>query len=753
MSGIPLPAGAGGITPNSNPTPEGEQVVEAHEKSLWEEIASLPGGIYAAATGEGVPIEFPNIPETTEMGDNAPGVFEAFMMNNKLMFARDDFGKAEIMQNAFKDDERWGGVYTDKFNNPMIVWNDKPYYVNKPGFSTQDIGTFTGEIIKYMPATKYVGGSKTFFGTIGRGLFGYGGTELAGQAGEAMLTPETTAAKDKTVEDLAGEVGTATAIGVGVDLALPPIAKGAKIAIKTTGKAVPEGVKTMFPRFKPEVLQESKYPLTQGQRTADLPDPKTGQVGQKTTPQLEEEDIMRFSASSQPTATGIIRAFDEDQLAQIRADAKELQTEFGSGRPDVTMADDVPTAVAEEIQTQVGTTATGLKTRATKAYEVVQGADVQPVMSRQGVMDTSQSALDSVLSPQGLGITQRELDRMPILNKEIAYLKKINRLSQNPNFKGSPLNILHGYQKSLNRAVRTAEQGSPEALALGKIKEQVDQAVFDGIERGIITGDEAILGSLKEATDLYRQYMGLTGKMTGRDSQEKAANKILEMITNPNYTPKQVVNAFFGHAKFNPNQSMGLVLKKLKDILPPEQYDEVVALAKDAVLEKAFSGSGKSGVTRTNIVNNYNDVFVKNKAITGLLFNEQELARIGQFRNDVMPTLWAEIKLNPSGSGYTVLSGLAQQGLLNYARVIPIVGREAVESVQDIRAAGSARAATRQYLNRVNRPLFSDVIQSSIRPEVVTEEVTEEQISPSIKSIVDNAPASVIEKLNEAAYP
>ena len=750
MGKVALPAGAGGINLNPNPTPEGNQVVEAHENSLWEEIAALPGGIYAAATGEGIPIEFPNIPETTEMGDNAPGFFEAFMMNNKLMFARDDFGKAEIMQDAFKEDERWGGVYTDKFDNPMIVWNGKPYYVNKPGFSGQDIGTFTGEIIKFLPASKFVGGAKTITGTAARGAGAYSATELAGQAGEAMLTPETTAAKSKTVEDLAGEVGTSTAIGVGVDLALPPIAKGVKTAIKTAGKAVPEGVKTMFPRFKPEVLQESKYPLTQGQRTAELPDQR---AGVKTTQQLEEEDIMRFSPSSQPTATGIIRAFDEDQLAQIRADAKELQTEFGSGRPDVTMADDVPTAVAEEIQTQVGTTATGLKTRATKAYEVVQGADVQPVMSRQGVMDTSRSALDSVLSPQGLGITQRELDRMPILNREVAYLKKINRLSQNPNFKGSPLNILHGYQKSLNRAVRTAEQGSPEALALGKIKEQVDQAVFDGIERGIITGDEEVLNSLKEATDLYRQYMGLTGKMTGRDAQEKAANKILEQITNPNFTPKQVVNSFFGHAKFNPNQSMGLVLKKLKDILPPEQYDEVVALAKDAVLEKAFSGSGKSGVTRTNIVNNYNDVFVKNKAITGLLFNEQELARIGQFRNDVMPTLWAEIKLNPSGSGYTVLSGLAQQGLLNYARVIPIVGREAVESVQDIRSAGSARAATRQYLNRVNRPLFSDVIQSSIRPEAMTEEKTEETISPSIKSIVDTAPASVIEKLNEAAYP
>ena len=754
MGGIALPDGAGALgNPSANPTPEGQQVVEANEKSLWEQIASLPGGIYAAATGEGIPIEFPNIPETTEMGDNAPGFFEAFMMNNKLMFARDDFGKAEIMQDRFKEDERWGGVYTDKFDNPMIVWNGKPYYVNKPGFSGQDIGTFSGEIIKFLPASKFVGGAKTVGQTIMRGGGAYSLTELGGQAGEAVLTPETTAAKDRTLEDLAGEVGTSTAIGVGVDVLMPPVAKGVKTVAKASGKAVPEGVKTMFPRFKPEILQESKYPLTQGQRTAALPDARTGQIGQKTTPQLEEEDIMRFSASSQPTATGIIRAFDEDQLAQIRADAKILQEEFGSGQAGVLGAEDIPTAAAEEIQAGVTKTAQSLKNRASQAYEVVKGADVQPVMDGAGIVATSKVALDSVLSPQGLGITQRELDRMPILNREIAYLKKVNRLAQNPNFKGSPLNILHGYQKSLNRAVRTAEQGSPEQLALSKIKETVDQAVFNGIETGFITGDEAVLNSLKEATDLYRQYMGLTGKMTGRDAQEKAANKILEQITNPNFTPKQVVNSFFGHAKFNPNQSMGLVLKKLKGILPPEQYQEVVSLAKDAVLEKAFSGSGKSGVTRTNIVNNYNDVFVKNKAITSLLFNEKELARIGQFRNDVMPTLWAEIKLNPSGSGYTVLSGLAQQGLLNYARVIPIVGREAVEGIQDIRAAGTARAATRQYLNRVNRPLFSDVIQSSIRPEVVTEEVTEEQISPSIKSIVDSAPASVIEKLNEAAYP
>ncbi len=170
---IDLPAGAAGIKSGNNPTPEAEQVVEANENSLWQDIAALPGGIYAAATGEGVPIEFPNIPETTDMGDAAPGFFEAFMMNNKLMFARDDFGKAEIMEDAFGDDERWGGAFVDKFDNPMIVWNDKPYYVNKPGFSGQDVGTFTGEILKFLPASKFVSGAKTVGGTIMRGTGAY----------------------------------------------------------------------------------------------------------------------------------------------------------------------------------------------------------------------------------------------------------------------------------------------------------------------------------------------------------------------------------------------------------------------------------------------------------------------------------------------------------------------------------------------------------------------------------------------------
>ena len=745
--GIALPEGAATINQSTTVTEEAKNTEEA-EKSYLQRLKELPGNLYEAYTGENVPIEFPNIPEATDMGGDAPGFIEGLLPNLKIMLARDDLGKTEIMKNSFEGDERWGGAFSDKFGNPMIVWNDQPYYVNKPGFSGQDFGTFVGEVIKFAPAMKFVNKAKTVLGTAGRGAGAYSTTDLGSQALESAMTPETTKLKDQTTSDLAKDVGISTTIGVGADLVVPGVAKGVTKGVKAGANVVSDATK-MFPRFNPETSIKSKFALTQGQRTAELPDVKKGSIQSKVTQQLEEEDVLRNAPSTNPLASNIIKGFDESQLTAIRNEADLLRKEFGSGRVDIVDADDIPTAVGEEIQTSVTKTATSLKDRAGKAYEVVKGAEFQPVMSREGVLETTNNALNSVLSKDGLGITQRELADMKILSRELDYLKRINNLAQKPNFKGSPLNILSGYQKSLNRAVRSAEEGSPEQLALNRIKGEVDKAVFEGIEKGIITGDEAVLDSLKEATDLYRQYIGLTGKAGGKDSQEKAANRILQMITNPNYTPKQVVTAFFGHAKFNPNQSMGLVLNKLKNVLPEEQYQEVVALAKDAVLEKAFSGTGKSGVTRTNIVNNYDDVFVKNKAITSLLFNADEIKRIKQFRDDVMPTLWADIKLNPSNSGYTILSGMARNGLLNYARLVPIVGTEFVEGVQRIGSTAQAINATRQYLNRVNKPLFSATVQSSIRPVAV--EADDEVESSTLQSIIQNAPASLKEKLLEGS--
>ena len=226
--------------------------------------------------------------------------------------------------------------------------------------------------------------------------------------------------------------------------------------------------------------------------------------------------------------------------------------------------------------------------------------------------------------------------------------------------------------------------------------------------------------------------MGLTGKGTAKDSQQKAANKILEKLTNPNFTPVQLSNALFGHAKFNPAQSMNIVLSKLKNSIPDEQYNETLALLKDAVLQKAFSGRGKSGITRTNIVNNFDEIFIKNKNIIDNIFTKDEVAKIKKFRENVMPTLWAEIKLNPSGTSYTILGALARRGLF-YTSPLPMGFGDIGKAVDEMSQITSAKNAIRQWLLRKNQPLLSNITSATTRPSAIQEE----PLPPEIKNILE----------------
>ena len=74
-------------------------------------------------------IEFPDMPEMGEV--EGIGFFEDVPEKLQTMFTRGAFGKAEVIERNYKDDERFGGIFVDKFNNPIVVFNQKPYYINK----------------------------------------------------------------------------------------------------------------------------------------------------------------------------------------------------------------------------------------------------------------------------------------------------------------------------------------------------------------------------------------------------------------------------------------------------------------------------------------------------------------------------------------------------------------------------------------------------------------------------------------------
>jgi len=705
--------------------------VSENVSSIIDTASEIPGQLYKAATGENALIEFPDAKESTAIED--VGFFESLVPNIKLMFARDDFGKAEIIADSFKGDERFGGVFTDKFKNPMIVWNGERYYINKPGISMQDAGSLVGEVIKYLPATKLTSGAKTVAGKLLSGIPAYTATEAAGQGIEATLTPKTTSTDQRTYSDRIMDAAKMGTLGAGLDVITPPLLRAPIQAGKLATRKTAEVLGKEVPEFAKKTIQTSKYPLTQGQRTSSPPDVKKGLISSQTTSKLEAEDVVRNAPSTDPSAKGIVSGFDEAQLTAIRNDAKELQKEFGSGKMADVDSELVSTEAAGEIKGIVTKEASKLKKEAGEGYEFVKGAMNQPIVTVDGTKNMV-SNLKKIINDEFDG-SFRSLDDMPILKREISYINnELSKISSDQPFKK-----IAAYQKELNRAARTATPGSPEALLLSKLKGELDNFVFNGVEKGFIEGNENVIKILQNSKDMYRQYIGLTGKGTSGDIAQKSVNGILKKLTSPGLEADSVVSSFFGHAKFNPSPVMASVLKRFKDNLPPEKVSEITALVKDAVLEKAFAGKGKSGITRTNIVNNYNEVFKKNKDLINMLFTKNELNKISKFRNDVMPTLWAEIKLNPSGTSYTVLSAMARTGVLNYLKAVPLA-REGIETVQTISNINQAKDMVKQYITRTRQPLFIEseiqALSAPVREELIgTEEIDPSAIQPLVESI------------------
>jgi hypothetical protein len=316
-------------------------------------------------------------------------------------------------------------------------------------------------MLKYLPAAKWASGASTLIGTVGRGVLGYSSTEVASKIGEAYVTPETVASRDPSLVDVASDVGLMTGIGVGADVVLPPTVKYGAQAIKATTRGLGSGAKKVrdifLPKFEPSVITDSKYPLTQGQRTAKPPEGVTPQQ----TEQLGQEDIIRQSASSD-LGTVTIRGFDDMQLGQIRSDALKLQDEFGAGTVGAdAVYSNIPLAAAEEIQTVVGRQADELRMRKDKAYEDVATAPVQPVMSPRGVNEVAQEVLGEYRKIFSAG----QLDSGP-LKKEVNFLRKLIKMSENPKFQDITLKNLNGYQKRLGTAIKQAPIGSAERLAL-----------------------------------------------------------------------------------------------------------------------------------------------------------------------------------------------------------------------------------------------------------------------------------------------
>ena len=718
-----------------------------------EEVTVKPQIVNGAVVEEVIEEEQPSheYMDMSEFGENVTGyslLDKETYQSLKAAFVDNPWEQSEIYENIFSDDARWGGIQADKYNNPIVIWNDEPFYINRPGLSTTDIAEVGGEVLKYLPAGKWVQGGRNVLSRAKRGLLGYGGTEAISEGVENIIAPKTNERMSKSIGDVALGTAIPTGIGVAADVVIPPALRIAGKAIKGATRAAVKGAgKLSAPRYQPAIQKaadalkpkeqvKSKYPLTIGQRTEDL------QL-------LKKEDLMRRAGPD------IIRNFDETQLNMIIKDAEELKNIMGTGDPLISQADDVALAAGERIQNIVTDTAENLKSQSKGGYNFVKELD-------DTVLNVPYS---KTLGKDLVNIIKSEVDAdtlkmLPSLSNVLSRVQKIAKTGKFVTKRGNQnINDAWSLQKQLNVLADNAGPGYERAL-IQKVKRQLDSEIYKGIDSGFISGNEEILKNLQKSTGLYSQYMGISGNSWAKTAPEKKANLILAKLTNQQNSPKSVIESLFGHAKFNSKDEMKLVLEKLNKLVPEEQMVEVKALMKDTILLKAFTNrTGK--MTRQSIVNNFNNIFVKNKFIIDELFSPEEILKIKSFRDEVLPTLSAEINTNPSGTAFTLVSALENMGLLGWTRAVPFV-REAREGLQEIGERARMLEATRQFMLRFDNPLFTSSVPGAIGREVL-EDKQQENIevptegdneiefkvpnSSSLNKIITGLGTSTIEKL------
>jgi hypothetical protein len=712
---------------SGEPTEDGAaqaQVTPEPDESIFDRVRGGASALGKYISGIGVPIEFPDLPEITEMSGDQADFKDQFLSYIPILAARDDVGKAEVFDQIYSGDARYGGVYQDKFGLPLIVWNDVPYYINKPGMSMMDFKEFLGETLKFVAPTKYAGQAKGLLQTAKRGALGYGATETALTGLETAATPKTTAARDQDLIETGSEIGTATAVGVGADVLpdvvkrLPYVGQVVRNFVENAQGRVAERVREseLPPVFKEEVLKEvdpdveqtSKYPLTVGQRTAP---PPTG-VTPRGTEQLGQEAELRRTMADDPVG---IREFDERQLQEITEDALAFGEEFGVGMSREVDLKEIPGRATEEIRPVVKQRAEAKREEANKLFKTVDEADPTPVATADGVVEVIDEMLDVPYAEFGMDLEDFLEGPLKLEYNKLANLKK--KLQQDK-FRDVSLKELNNLRKRLGGRIGSTTDPTEKRI-LTLMKEKFDDKLFGSVDKGLLSGDPEVLEQLQAANEVYREYLGLTGKVGAKTDIQKAANKILQQITDSDYNVHQVMGALFGHNQLGSKDAVPLVIRRLRELLPEDEFDRVQRLMKEAALIRGFTNelpvSKDRAVTRSAIVKNYNSVFKNNKGVIEELFTPEELKRIQQFRDDVMPTLWAEINNNPSGSAWTIMGALARRGLFSLPGFEALgMGRKQALAMEE---RSIAKDATRQAYLSGNRPLFSASTQAALKPQ------------------------------------
>tara|TARA_R100000773_G_scaffold20209_1_gene18091 strand:+ start:1250 stop:3613 length:2364 start_codon:yes stop_codon:yes gene_type:complete len=670
--------------------------------------------------------------------------------NLTALLTSDTNEKIDILNKGYANDPRFGSegertVLNDGLGNPMILWEGKPYYLNKPGFSEVDLDSTIAQTFLFLPAafTK----NKKLLSRIASVGAKTGGLELFRQ----YLT------KDGEIDP--GEL--ATTVGVGAAAEAVPFGRFTKLIAdrvrRNAEKITQLPVYSAIPAEK-QITSAVEGQLATGKDTTTMVDklevlPKT--KGQRTGEQkdLIIEDLMRNTELYGARSQTQLKQFDESQLKIIKNNVDILLDNIGAGR--IKAGEGSAVDIGELIAKEIDDTAAQLKNLGKEAYDKA-GGMAPTFLSGPGVLglaqNLKQNATNFMQGGRQVRIDPSRLERMPIVQNNIKYLDRIIKIYSNPKAKSVNFNAIEDFRIRLNSDIKGATPGSPEQLVLQQMKRGLDDYMNEAVENGLLFGDDEAVNLIKNARKSYKAYKDF------QIGTGPAKNQMPKIIDGEK-SALEVVSIILGGA--NKLNDKGLGIDIIKRIIKAEgQNGPTSELLKNAILLRTFSDP-KGGITRAKIVGNFKDNFVKNKEITKLLFTDREIQGLDLFVKDVAKTLPVEQMKNPSRSGYTAVDAALQRGIikpiLTKLPIIKNVTETVTEVAEGLRGGSAATKVTTQpgddlesFLNLMFSPIKA--LPAAATPEGTMErdmkkKPDETSQSSSLNKIMSNLKPDTIQKL------
>lgn len=573
--------------------------------SALDMIKNIPGNIKEAFTGNRRNPQ--NIPEVSA-SEFEPGL-QFINFKDKLAFARGNpLAEAAIFKEQFPDKE----LDFDESGLPMVSTKEGAKYLNRPGFSGQDINNFLTEMAAFLSAGRAgAGAGSAALGGVGRvlgvGAASYGASLGMDEAGRIL-------GSDQPIDHKRAAI--IAALGMGGE-ALAPLVSKFFGRIFSSSQYVKNGVLTK--KGEAALKNAGIDPRVVDSQFIKLFGKADDGVDPAVVARISQAESLKHPVkltTGQATQSPAKQAFERKAQAGVYGD--DIASRF----------DDAFTQQNKALQSNIDDVRSGFSAG---AAEKGAGADIARTSLREGAEATKQQArllydkAKNVASTSPVKVLSNVHDsaKKKLLDEgfivEGTVKDRLNQLSAfSSKFDGAKvkLPIIDSFRKSLVKKASALRGNAPdEAAALDIIKQELDNHLDAAFEAGLIKGGAA---EWKEARSFYAQY-----------AKNYKSDKIVKALVERDLTPEEASNLLFNANSLGAKSGSVQALKKIQGLVGEREWG---ALKEEAFL-RLLRNQPKEGFSPAVYANAYFNAMKNNPSLMKTLFTQNELATLNRIAN------------------------------------------------------------------------------------------------------------------------